>query len=349
MNESASAASSAKTPAAAPPPKKSGAKRWAIKWLVIYPLLLAAAAGGAFYAAYQQPKLRPYLQPHLQNIIERAPFLRRFVDSPSADKTTDSAQFSQSSQFPQSSQSSQSSTAPAFSDSAPEVAESQTESQTESQINAPPESPEIAPADSVRAEYVDAELARLKNQIAAMRDARRADSQNTEIRLGLIDLRLRTDGDTAAAARALSAVSPVRDSDGAWLAAEVSRLQNAPARDRIADVLRRLLHFVERDGGAVSENESAAAEAWDSRAAAELKKIFNVRRVSGDNEKGESHLMLLRRMETLLLTGQREAYLAALDALAVNPPQSDDANVRVLIDTLREFGMPVYALSGRGR
>lgn len=316
--------------------------RRALKLLVIYPLLFAAAAGGVLYAAYQQPQLRPYLQPHWQNFVEH---LRGYLPPPaeiSANKTarTDSAKDS-----PPVSLSSESTERAAAADS-------------EAADNAAPfddsSAAENVARDSAdfvaRDEFFAAQIARLQDEIARLRERenRRIDAPDADVRLDLIDLRLRIDGDPAAAADALSALPNVRGVDPRWRADEIARLQTIASRGQIAETLRKLSRIFARAASAPSAFADAAAEdSWSGRAAAALKRIFNVRRIPAGGENGESAGAQLRRMEMLLLTGQRTAYLAALHEFAARPPSAADANLPLLIQTLQKFGAPKYALAQR--
>lgn len=365
MHESAAPAppkSASAPPADKPPAKKGGFSRWAIRWLAVYPLLLAFAAGGVLYAAYQQPKLRPYLQPHWHNFAARVPLLRRTVPAPAPPEIADTAEIAET--------------------AAPPETTPETVPATATEIVAAADSPAIpsaAPADSFAAaetagdsfaaasadsdfrrrdEQFAAQIARMRDEITRLRDeiartrnavhTRNRAAPDAETRLELIDLRLRLDGDSAAAAAALSSLQNAPELDSQWLAAEIARLKNTASRGQIADTLQKMIRLSAHDSAAAENADAAknaapsAADSYGDKAAAALKRIFNVERIAAAASAGP--VRRLRRMETLLLTGRRAAYLSELAEFAARPPPAD-ADIAPLTRALQEFGAPIYALA----
>lgn len=153
------------------------------------------------------------------------------------------------------------------------------------------------------------------------------------IRLSLIDLRLQLSGDTAAASSSLAALGDTGAIDRQWLATEVIRLQHMPNRNKIARIIQKLL--------AAANNRPPAATTTGT-AAGIFTSLFNVRKVSADT--AADNRPLLRRLEVLLLTGQRQAYLLVLNDFAARN-QSADSNIELQISLLQKFGAPVYAIN----
>ena len=346
--------------------------RWAFKWLAIYPLLLVAATGGVLYAAYQQPQLRPYLQPHWDKFAARLPW-----------RTTPAAQIAQTADDSESAAKIDAKESDA--EEPEEAEETQTDFASEIKSDAAtraPLSPPAASSDDFAAALEDffgdadsseqseqseqngrderggrfaAQIARMQSDIARLQNAldkqnRAADVADLEMRLNLIDLRLRLDGDSAVAADALSSLRGAVGVDSRWLGDEIARLQNAAARGRILRTLQKLSRLVARAPAAARPaNAEDAADApaetsFGDSVAALFKRTFNVRRVA-DGESEAFSERRLQRMETLLLTGRRTAYLAALNELAARPPSAADANIPLLINALQTFGAPIYALN----
>lgn len=158
-------------------------------------------------------------------------------------------------------------------------------------------------------------------------------------RLQLIDLRLRQSGDAAAAARDLSMLRSRHGVSSPWLDAEADRLRNAESRARIAGVLQGLL----RDARRAAENPPQIFAG--SAPAAFLVSLFNIRRADEGGTPGV--LEDLRRLELLFLSGQREAYLEALDDFAARGVFAGE-NAQLQIDVLKKFGAPRYALDFQG-
>lgn len=322
---------------------------------MIYPLLLVAVAGGIVYAAYQQPQLRPYLQPHLQTLTARVPLLQRLI--PATPETTELAATKTA--------------APKDEEPAIEIEmDSVAASETLVAINAPVITPIETPAEDSsiadNAGNIAAALAAQTAQIAALQkdilrlqsERNKTNAPDTAAHLDLIDLRLQIGGDTVAAADALLALPDNADVNAQWLTGEVARLQNTPARTQIVLTLQKLMQIIARDSTAVEippaainseeqsaeEENSSAANSFSATTAQTLKQIFNVRR-AGESKSAADNGQRLRRLELLLLTGQHSAYLSALHKFAARPLYAKDANVPLLIDTLQKFGAPIYALN----
>ena len=308
-----------------PPPTTPPARRWGLRLLGGF-LAIVACFGGGGYLAYQQPFLRPYLQPHWHQFLAQIPFV-----SPPPPNTT-----------------------PKTTRQSPPIAET---TPAVSDDNPPPKTAAptttIAPATTARnteTPPTNRNLVNVREQIADLRDtiARLQLQQNTQnrritelaqspdaaIQLELIDLRLRQSGDTQTAANSLLTLQNNPAASPLWLADEIARLQNAPSRTQIVLILQKLLPGV--------PNASSSA-APDNSPADFMIKLFNIRHTAApDAARYQQHL---QRMELLFLTGQRTAYLSALDTFANRFAHIAEPNIALNIKLLQKFGAPLYALN----
>ena len=298
------------------PPKSKPAKKGGIGCFS-YLLIVSVLLSGGVYFAYQQPLLRPHLENYWgqlrANITARIPY---GGDTPAAETRKPVTVT---------------------------IAKN-----TPAEKPKPKPAPAVRPADNVQSSAPFKELQDdiVRLQIAQSETSRRvgllsADNDDardfTALDVSFIDLRLRHSGDTAAAADGLAKLSGASNINPQWLAREIARLRNAASRGQIASVLEKLLRLYPSH-----ESPPPASVKLDG-VAGTLAGWFNVRRVD-EAGGGENIRETLLRMELLFLTGQREAYLHALESLAARPPVSDP-NVALHLQTLQKFGAPEYFLS----
>lgn len=360
MPESASAPPAEKSPAKKPPAR--GFSRWALKWLAVYPLLLVAAAGGVLYAAYQQPKLRPYLQPHWHEFAARVPLLQRTISAPpeTAEIAEETGTVAAEDAFPEFPKTDSAADSEVVAADSPENSYAADSDDSDSFSAAENDADASADSDSLRRdEEIIVQLAQMRDEIARLRNAvnNRA-APDSETRLELIDLRLRLDGDTRAAAAALSSLQNAPGINLQWLAAEIARLNKIAPREEIVNTLQKLIlriapnsaaaadsSSVQNTESAGAQSSSSVADSFGEKIAASLKRVFNVQRII-DSENASPHgisLRQLRRMETLLLTGRRAAYLSELAEFAALPSAAN-AEILPLARSLQQFGAPIYAI-----
>ena len=161
----------------------------------------------------------------------------------------------------------------------------------------------------------------------------------------MIDLRLRYDGDTTAAAAALLSIKNNPDiTAAAWVDEEISRLQNTTAKVVILGIINKL----RRDAATTRAQKTAPikaqlgdgviADLGDSIISA-----FNIRKAS-DAIATDGDIESIARLELLFLNNQRQSYLDSLSALSQSH-LANNPNIAAHIKLLKKFGAPVYALN----
>ncbi|MGI9306741.1 MAG: hypothetical protein ACR2P5_05490 [Gammaproteobacteria bacterium] len=311
-------------PAPPPMPAKRGGFRAFLRRLALRFAVLAAVLGGGGYYAYQQPAVQPYMD---KIIAFAAPAVRRMFGMQAPPQNTGAADAVENT------------AANAAPDAADSLAGAADDGSFSGGVSSNGNSSNAAGGADLR--DIMRRLAAAEDEVARLRRAQDAAARRsalspagesgaaeTELRLQIIDLRLRQSGDTAAAAAALSLLREAEGIDRVLLDREIARLQNAASKSQIAAAIAKLSRL------------SAAAPPDTESAVSGLLGVLRARR-SGEN----GGAARLQRMELLWLTGRREAYLDALDDIAANPLSGADPNIPLLVENLQKYGAPKYALN----
>lgn len=313
------------------PQKPRGGTGRAVRRFILFLFFAAALLGGAAYYAGQIPALRPFVQ----KIAAPAPVKKLLGWDTSESAAPQTADISNISEIPETSGDSDSHTfesaaTPRGTIAKPGVPEKDFAPE-DSAPNVFASGENVSPdAEEEQADLAE-RLAAAEKSVMRLRRAHRKTRRNAAaMRLRIVDLQLRQSGDTAAAAAALSALKDSAGIDNIWLGGEIARIESVPPKNQITETLRELAEAAEN----AARPQNNAPEILGG-----LVNALRSRRTDSPPD------LRLQKMELLWLTGQREAYAAALDDIVRRPPDGADPNILVLVKRLRELGAPRYAVN----